>query len=122
MEYIPQYQGTSKYRYDQNVYYFPEHFDCVIVDRLDNSESYEFDYFVVWKASDGTLFYGEDSGCSCPTPFEDIKSFRILTDDNWAEFHDEVIKWSTPYSDWSRSVVTEADISEFFAKVSKAMR
>ena len=40
--------------------------------RIDwSSGSYEFDLTVVLKReSDGQLFYAEDSGCSCPTPFE----------------------------------------------------
>ena len=24
-----------------------------------------------WRGKDGRVFYGQDSGCSCPSPFED---------------------------------------------------
>lgn len=33
--------------------------------------SYEFDLTRVYRHDEtGRLFYGDDSGCSCPTPFE----------------------------------------------------
>lgn len=35
-----------------------------------SSGSYEFDLTVVFRRPDGTFVYGEDSGCSCPAPFE----------------------------------------------------
>lgn len=52
-----------------NLYYDPAKFGLETIDW--SSGSYEFDYTVVWRrAADGSLFYGEDSGCSCPLPFE----------------------------------------------------
>ena len=33
-------------------------------------ESWEYDMTKVYRRKDGALFYAEDSGCSCPTPFE----------------------------------------------------
>lgn len=46
----------------------------------DPQASYSFDEFKIWeRKSDGALFYGEDSGCSCPSPFEDVKSLADLT-------------------------------------------
>lgn len=33
---------------------------------------YQFDLTVVWQdTGTGALYYGDDSGCSCPSPFED---------------------------------------------------
>lgn len=60
-----------------NVYYDPIKFGLDIVGEIDVGGSYEFDKFVVWsrRAWDGAgsrFVYGTDSGCSCPTPFEDV--------------------------------------------------
>lgn len=57
-----------------NVYYDPEKFDLSPVGDIDfSSGSYEFDMTVVWRrGSDGLFFYADDSGCSCPAPFESV--------------------------------------------------
>jgi hypothetical protein len=47
-----------------SIYYDPEKIDW-------SSGRYEFDLTVVWRReSDGKFVYAEDSGCSCPSPFE----------------------------------------------------
>lgn len=53
-------------------YYSPEAFGLETVGQIQWGEPcYDFDLTVVWKRkSDGALVYGEDSGCSCPSPFE----------------------------------------------------
>lgn len=55
-----------------NIYYDPEKFGLETIGEIDwSSGAYEFDYTVVWKRiSDGRFVYAEDSGCSCPSPFE----------------------------------------------------
>jgi len=56
----------------------------------DPEASYSFDLFTIWKReSDGALFYGEDSGCSCPSPYEDVHSIEDLkpiTKHGWDSF------------------------------------
>lgn len=56
-----------------NVYSQPDKFGLTILHVLDDPEScYSFQLLVVWIADNtGQLFYAEDSGCSCPEPFED---------------------------------------------------
>lgn len=57
--------------WDNNVFYSPEKFGLEIVETIDFSDGYyQFDYLVVFKSEDGRWFYAEDSGCSCPSPFE----------------------------------------------------
>ena len=34
---------------------------------------------MIWQHKDGRLFYGQDSGCSCPSPFENFNSLADLT-------------------------------------------
>jgi hypothetical protein len=57
-----------------NLYYSPEKFGLEQVVEVDySSGSYEFDLLVVWRRTyDGALVMAEDSGCSCPSPFEDL--------------------------------------------------
>lgn len=55
-----------------SIYYSPEKFGLATIGEIDwSSGSWEFDYTVVWqRESDGRFVYAEDSGCSCPSPFE----------------------------------------------------
>lgn len=56
-----------------NVYYNPEKFGLTTVGELDySSGSYEFDYTAVWVDDQKNLYYADDSGCSCPSPFEGL--------------------------------------------------
>lgn len=54
-----------------NPYYYPEKQSLKVFESIDTAGSYEFDIFCIWEDSDGKLFWDTDSGCSCPTPFED---------------------------------------------------
>lgn len=63
-----------------DVYYNPEMFDLTILSSADVADSYEFDMIVVWKHADGRFFIGNDSGCSCPSPFENFDSLDELTE------------------------------------------
>lgn len=64
------------------MYYDPAKFGLEPVGEIEwSSGSYESALTVVWKRiSDGRLVYAEDSGCSCPSPFEDtgIEDLTIL--------------------------------------------
>ena len=61
-----------------NIYYNPEKFGLTTVATIDySSGSYEFDTRVVWKDKYGHFFTARDSGCSCPTPFEDYSLENI---------------------------------------------
>lgn len=62
-----------------NVYYNPENFGLTILHNIDHSDCYEFDTLLIFQHEDGTLYYAQDSGCSCPTPFEDFNSISDLT-------------------------------------------
>ena len=61
-------------------YYQPEKFGLTPIGELDASESYEFNIVAVWQHTDGRFFVGSDSGCSCPSPFEDFTSLDDLTE------------------------------------------
>lgn len=62
-------------------YYAPEKCRLQTIGEIDwSSGSYEFDLTVVWRREDGFFVYGEDSGCSCPSPFEnqDVDDLTVL--------------------------------------------
>lgn len=70
-----------------NVYYDPEKSGLEVFEYIDTAGSYEFDMFVVWKKlDDGRLFYATDSGCSCPTPFENCHDIDEITNDTLYNF------------------------------------
>lgn len=63
-----------------DVYYNPDKFGLTIIGEVEWSEPcYSFDTTVVWKHEDGTFYWASDSGCSCPTPFEDYTSLEDLS-------------------------------------------
>lgn len=65
--------------YDENLYYNPETLGYEIVEFFDlDDEPYEFDMMVVWRDPEGNLVYATDSGCSCPSPFEDMTPESLL--------------------------------------------
>jgi hypothetical protein len=73
-----------------NPYYSPKDFDLEIVAELELTEpDYSFDTVVVWRHTPtGRLYWAWDSGCSCPTPFEDYTSLdklNVLSSDNYDE-------------------------------------
>ena len=69
-----------------NVYYEPAAFGLEIFAAVDGANSsYAFDMVVVWQDPlTFEYFWGCDSGCSCPCPFEDVRGREELTPlDDW---------------------------------------
>lgn len=61
----------------QTVYNSPEEYGLEIFGAFDNRDDlfYEFDETVVFRDTETGQFYvAQDSGCSCPSPFEDFKN------------------------------------------------
>lgn len=62
-----------------NIYYNPEQYGVEVVGEFEWSEpSWSFDTLVVWRQARGKYWIGQDSGCSCPTPFENITDINEL--------------------------------------------
>lgn len=95
-------------------YYNPEEFDLTPVAEIDYSDGcYCFDLRVVWKHSSGAFYTMRDSGCSCPSPFEEYHSLEELDRLDLAALEAEVKAESgsryanhsaTVYSDFLREV------------------
>jgi hypothetical protein len=95
-----------------DTYYQPEKFGLSIVAETDQSGSYEFDMFVVWQDVNGNYYWATDSGCSCPSPFENHTSVAHLTADSASDIMRE-------YSNWydERYFKYESSHSEMLAKL-----
>ena len=67
--------------WENNPYYHPEKFGLVTVAELEMRErNYDFWIVAVWRHTEtGKLYWASDSGCSCPSPFEDYHSLDDLT-------------------------------------------
>lgn len=67
--------------YDKNVYYYPETWDLTSLGEIDRSRgSYVYDTIVFWQHKETKKIYSaQDSGCSCPIPFEDFNFLKDLT-------------------------------------------
>jgi hypothetical protein len=87
-----------------NLYYRPEEYGFEIIDSVDIADSYAFDILLVVRDKEGNLYYVQDSGCSCPVPFEntDKEDLNPITRGNLTEF-EQVCKEHKP-TGWSSSL------------------
>lgn len=67
--------------YNDDVYHQPEKFDlALLVETDDQNASYSFHMVVVWAhRTTGKLYWAEDSGCFCPSPFEGFNNIESVT-------------------------------------------
>lgn len=54
-----------------NPYYEPEKMALQMVAFDEQDMCYAFNTLCFWATDDGKVYTAKDSGCSCPTPFED---------------------------------------------------
>lgn len=61
-----------------NPYYAPEKMGLEILATIEDEPNWDFDIMAIW--TDGSrLYWANDSGCSCPTPFEDYNNLESLS-------------------------------------------
>jgi len=67
--------------WDFNPYSSPGNCGLELVATLEDNEPWQFDIIAFWKDKlSGRYFMAHDSGCSCPSPFEDVRSVSDLTE------------------------------------------
>lgn len=67
-------------KFEHNPYYSPDLCGLSILYEINTGESYEYDMLVIWKKNDdGTIWWDTDSGCSCPSPFDNADNGHDLT-------------------------------------------
>lgn len=99
-------------------YYNPEAFGLTVLASGDIGGSYEFDMVVVWRHEDGRLFVGADSGCSCPSPFEDFGSLDELIEVNGLA---EIVDFANKEWGWASNYEHEKVDSEIANIISSVM-
>ena len=111
-----------------NPHYQPEKLGIIEVFEVqDDDLSYDFDILLFLVHSDGRVFSANDSGCSCPTPFEDYEGTTI--DECKLELVTSVSQAVRLYTEWatngfSRKAAskTEGDVRSFVEKHIKAKK
>ena len=86
---------------EKNIYSNPEFFGLEIVAELSKDISYQFDQLVVLRNKKTNKHYiMQDSGCSCPIPFEDmtIETLEELGIKNIDSLPNRVNDWNETYS------------------------
>lgn len=100
------------------LYFSPKNYGLTEIAEFDTADDWEFDMVVVWRDGEGKLWAAHDSGCSCPTPFEDhtfptdFVEVRALTD------LDPLIAEAREHSDHSQP----NDLPDFKRKVREALK
>jgi hypothetical protein len=75
---------------NMNPYYNPEAMGLEPIAELDEDEAYQFHIVAAWlgtitetfkgiRSTTYKIFWAADSGCSCPSPFEDYKTIQDLS-------------------------------------------
>jgi hypothetical protein len=98
-----------------NPYYDPA------VHGLTSVGSIEWDYYdwefhitAVWKGPNRRLYWATDSGCSCPTPFENIRGLSDLEQGNKTELRKYLNARLSSANDRTRAVV---EMNELLSKI-----
>lgn len=111
--------------WENNVHDNPEKFGLEIFDTLyDPYADYSFDTIVVFRDPiTNDFFWARDSGCSCPSPFEDYEGRDDLTElvshADWSKFVNEVEGHGRDYND-RRDDEHEADKVTLLGKLAIA--
>jgi hypothetical protein len=74
--------------WNDNIFYNPEKHGLTVIGEVEFSDGfYQFDTRVAWRDEDGKVYTARDSGCSCPTPFEEFEKVSDLNPvTDWYEF------------------------------------
>lgn len=112
-----------------NPYYSPGRLGLEIVDGMDYvQEPYEFHLFMVWLHKDTEkIFYGDDSGCSCPDPFAGYRVEQLTEAERWQDVQNKLFDLIGPspeegdrksIEEWAR---LRGRAGELVSKVRKVM-
>lgn len=114
--------------YDFNPYSSPEKFGLTTVGEVEWGEAfYSFDLTTVWRNTEtGALYFADDSGCSCPSPYETTSITELTQIDRPQTFIDHINQRISGLSDseWSKAETErcKADAGELVQKVRGLLR
>lgn len=102
--------------YETNFYYHPEYWNMKLIGEIEYSGGcYEFTTRIfLLDLVTNKVYTARDSGCSCPTPFEDFYSLDDLsqvTDISYyrSEINDELKPYSMTSLPYAQSLLKEVD-------------
>lgn len=93
-----------------SLYNHPENYGFNTLGEVDFGEAYEFDMYVVFTRA-GIAYWAQDSGCSCPVPFEYVTEDDLTKIADSMEFQKELRERAGNNKDH------DADIAELVTKV-----
>ena len=112
--------------YDLNVYSSPGKFGLATVGEVEWGDAcYSFDLTTVWRDEvTGSLYYADDSGCSCPSPYENTSRNDLILIDGPQAFIDHVNARIAALYDFNESQNERAKgkAAELIVKVREALR
>src|SRR5690242_3012458 len=104
--------------WNKNVYNNPSAYNLTLIAEIDySSGSYEFDLRVVWKDNQGNFWTARDSGCSCPSPFEDFNGLPDLDKLDLASLFNELREERNK----SNHYISQQDTDKFYNTVYEAV-
>lgn len=87
-------------------YYNPAGYGLTPIGEIDWSDgNYQFDLTVVWQDREGRFWRGDDSGCSCPTPFQDTALVDLVELTSLEYFTTHCMSRARPGEDRSMEMV-----------------
>lgn len=105
-----------------NIYSDPSEFGLEIFGSIEKEPDYDFDMLVVWRdPKSREMFYAQDSGCSCPSPFEgyhDRASLTPVNRESFESFRSEVLSFRKEASEYGGSI----EMSERLKLISTVQR
>ncbi len=105
----------------KDVYYDPKHFGLTSLGSVEWEEpNWSFNFSVVWKDDNGVFYWGDDSGCSCPSPFQGVTKDDLSsgTAHGAAAYLQEKAETygSNGYGDRNKSDL-DADVADLISKI-----
>jgi len=102
-----------------NIYYSPDEYGVHVFGEVDLAEPYySFDLLVVWRDASRSFYFATDSGCSCPAPFENVRSVEDLEGPMKAA---ELVKFLETFEyEWGNPEYYRPGIVDLIAKVRNA--
>jgi hypothetical protein len=114
------FERIYKDGYNDSPYGNPEMYGMERVAELEwDNQSYQFDITsVLRRKEDGTLWFCNDSGCSCPSPFEDDYEWERLfsTEDFQKRYRERTT------GDYSWGHTDQQQYEQFIADIERALQ
>lgn len=110
--------------WDKSIYSNPQNFGLVYLFEIQWGEpEYSFDITAVWKSSDDVFYIASDSGCRCPSPFENFGGIEDLgpaltLQEAYSTMAEQFVEYMT--SDW-RSTADKQYVYDQFCALTKLL-